>query len=199
MSEKLLILSANDETAATLADMLSEILEKIGSDGISVSKNGGSVRDKFKKNTPCEYGMVIVSPPLEDEYGLSAVEYIAENSDAAIIIMVSQKNAEAVFNKISETGAIVLPKPVNKISLFQTVNFMSAERKRRKAAREKYSALSEKLAETKIIDRAKCVLVEYLRLSEAEAHRHMQKQAMDMRQPLITVAEDILKNYEYLE
>jgi len=56
--------------------------------------------------------------------------------------------------------------------------------------------LETKLRDMKLIDRAKCVLVQYLRISEAEAHRQIQKRAMDMRLTQTEVAQDILKTYE---
>lgn len=54
------------------------------------------------------------------------------------------------------------------------------------------------LSEIKLVNRAKCVLIEYLRISEKEAHRQIQKRAMDQRITLTEVAMDILKTYEYL-
>ena len=43
------------------------------------------------------------------------------------------------------------------------------------------------------MDRAKCVLIEYLKMTESEAHRFIEKQAMDMRITKREVAERILK------
>ena len=56
--------------------------------------------------------------------------------------------------------------------------------------------LEKKLRDQKQINRAKCVLVQYLRVSEPEAHRMIQKRAMDQHVPEIEIALDILKTYE---
>ena len=56
--------------------------------------------------------------------------------------------------------------------------------------------LIKKVEDMKIIDRAKCCLIHYLRIPEATAHRHIEKQAMDMRCSKRKVAEEILKKYE---
>jgi len=56
--------------------------------------------------------------------------------------------------------------------------------------------LKQKIEDIRIIDRAKCVLISRLNLSEEEAHRAIEKQAMDMRISKRTIAEDILKTYE---
>lgn len=194
---KLLILSANEDNLNGLSETVSGISEELGYDGISVGKDS-SVKAKFSAGTPCEYGLVMISAPLEDEYGLSLAAHISAESDAAVIILAAQKNADAAFKRVEDTGAIVLPKPVSPQLLAMTVKYMTAERKRRREAEERTEALNKRLNEIMIIDRAKCVLIQYLNLSEPEAHRHLRKQAMDLRQPLIKVATDVLKAYEYL-
>ena len=55
--------------------------------------------------------------------------------------------------------------------------------------------LRTKMEEVRIVARAKCILVEYLRMSEQQAHRYIEKQAMDMRTSKKNVAENILKTY----
>ena len=48
----------------------------------------------------------------------------------------------------------------------------------------------------RLVDRAKCTLVQYLGFTEAQAHRYLEKQAMDMRMTRREVAEEILRTYE---
>ena len=54
----------------------------------------------------------------------------------------------------------------------------------------------EQLSDMKIVNRAKSMLMQYLNLTEEQAHRHIQKQAMDLRKTQRAVAEDILKTYQ---
>jgi len=56
--------------------------------------------------------------------------------------------------------------------------------------------LKQKIEDIRIIDRAKCILISRLNLSEEQAHRAIEKQAMDMRASKRVIAEDILKTYE---
>ena len=46
------------------------------------------------------------------------------------------------------------------------------------------------------MDRAKCVLIQYLNMTETQAHRYIEKQAMDLRTTRRQIAEGILKTYE---
>ena len=52
------------------------------------------------------------------------------------------------------------------------------------------------LAELKLMNRAKCVLIQYLKMTEEQAHHYIEKQAMDLRCKKIQVAETILTMYE---
>ena len=56
--------------------------------------------------------------------------------------------------------------------------------------------LKDKIEEIRLTDRAKCLLIEFERLSETEAHRYIEKRAMDLRAPKITVAREIIRRYE---
>ena len=53
-----------------------------------------------------------------------------------------------------------------------------------------------RIDEMRIISRAKLALVQYMGLSEPEAHRYIEKQAMDTRSTRREVAEQILAEYE---
>ncbi|MCL2196826.1 MAG: ANTAR domain-containing protein [Treponema sp.] len=55
--------------------------------------------------------------------------------------------------------------------------------------------LKQKIEDIRIIDRAKCMLISYLSLSEQESHRFIEKQAMDLRTTKRVIAEGILKTY----
>ena len=52
------------------------------------------------------------------------------------------------------------------------------------------------MEEKDIVDRAKVVLIKHLSMTEQQAHRFIEKQAMDMRVNKTAVAEGILKTYE---
>lgn len=65
-----------------------------------------------------------------------------------------------------------------------------------KGLKKQNEQLQKKIEDIKFVDRAKCVLIEYLKMSEAEAHRFIEKQAMDLRVTKREIASRILKTYE---
>ena len=56
--------------------------------------------------------------------------------------------------------------------------------------------LQTKIEEIRLVNRAKCCLIQYLKFSEPQAHRYIEKQAMDTRQTRKEVAQRILSTYE---
>ena len=62
-------------------------------------------------------------------------------------------------------------------------------------AEDEKAALSAKIEELRLINRAKCVLIDQLRMSEADAHHYIEKQAMDRCISRRAMAEKILSAY----
>ena len=56
--------------------------------------------------------------------------------------------------------------------------------------------VEEKIEEIRLTNRAKWHLIECLSMTETEAHRYIEKQAMDLRLSKREVAENIIKTYQ---
>lgn len=173
------------------ADNISLAASEYGIKKISVS-NGTDARDLLSRN---EYSLAIVNAPLESEFGLELAVFAARQG-SAVIIAASGKNCGEIAKKIGGADIFILPKPLNKTMLLQTIRYVMLARGKILGLQGDNQKLEVKLKDAKLVDRAKCVLVEYLRISEGDAHRQIQKRAMDMRIPLVEAAREILKTYE---
>ena len=142
------------------------------------------------------YDIIIINAPLSDENGIELACTIAEKSDVSVIIAVKDEACVKVREKVEVFGVYVVGKPLNRQVFFNAIQFIWATRKKMSALYEKQTSLQKQIEDIKIIDRAKCCLIEYLGMSEQQAHRHIEKQAMDMRRSKRAIGEDILKTYE---
>ncbi len=142
-----------------------------------------------------QFDALIVSAPLRSEFGLNFVANAAERTSAPIIVLARADIAEDVQNRIRFTGAFVLGKPFPRSVLAQTVKMAAVAGENIARLKQEKTELSQQLEDIKIIDRAKCCLIEYLNLTENQAHRHIQKLAMDTRRSQREIAEDILRTY----
>ena len=69
-------------------------------------------------------------------------------------------------------------------------------RERLRRMEQKTASIEEKMEEIRIINRAKLLLMEQLKMTEKEAHRFIEKQAMDRCVTRITIAQSILSTYK---
>ncbi len=139
--------------------------------------------------------VIIVSLPLRSEFGLNYVAETAKKTQSPIVVLARADIAEDVQSRIRFTGAFVLAKPFSKGVLLQTIHMAQIAKENINRLEQEKTALQGQLDDAKIINRAKCCLIQYLNMTEQQAHKHMQKLAMDTRRTQRQIAEDILKTY----
>ncbi|ADZ85918.1 ANTAR domain-containing response regulator [Cellulosilyticum lentocellum] len=187
--EKVLIISTQKESSDTLFD----IIKPLDFSSYDYAASGGEARRKFDY---MDFDLTIINTPLSDEFGTDLALDIAEKSLSAILLLVKSDIKEQVQDKVSVTGAFVVGKPINRQVLLQTIPFVLNSKQIIATLREQNQALKRKVDDVKVIERAKFCLIKYLGLDEKQAHRYIQKQAMDMRIAPRAVADNILKTYE---
>lgn len=143
-----------------------------------------------------EFDLVIINSPLEGKTGVDLAIFAAEKYTAGILLAVQNKYANVIAQKVEPYGVLVVGKPIVKAFFNQAVKFAEVTAHRVVSLKEENIHLQLKLEEMKIINRAKCVLIQYLSMTEAQAHKYIEKQAMDMRLSKHHVAKQILKAYE---
>ena len=73
--------------------------------------------------------------------------------------------------------------------------WLAAARERLRKNEIKTVSIEKRMNEIRVINRAKWLLIENEKLSEAEAHRKIEKQAMDSCLPKIDIANKIIGKY----
>ena len=74
---------------------------------------------------------------------------------------------------------------------------MEAAEYRMQRIQQENEELRQQMDETRIISRAKSVLIRYLSMTEPQAHRYLEKQAMDLRITKLEAARRLLSTYDY--
>ena len=171
--------------------MFSQLLGGRSFEHTSKCSSGGEARRLLLEN---DYDLIIINTPLPDEFGEDLAEQAAQ-SNAAVIVLVKGEQADRVSYKVADDGIMVVEKPTS-ISLFEAVLRMAeiASVKLSRLEKENYR-LQRRLEETKTVGTAKCLLVDKEGLSEPQAHRYIEKLAMDSRRPRLLVAQEIVERY----
>ena len=143
-----------------------------------------------------KYDIVIINAPLPDDFGTRLALCICENSGAGVLLFVKAEHYPDINGRVSPFGVLVLPKPASSQTVSQSLQLLCGTRERLRRMEQKTASIEEKMEEIRIINRAKLLLMEQLKMTEKEAHRFIEKQAMDRCVTRITIAQSILSTYK---
>jgi len=184
-----IIVSADPEEAS-LIEQTAQI-EGFGS--VAVITGGSEARRLI--NGEASPDIIIIGTPLQDEFGQELAETAAEETSAGIILICHAEIAEELADRLADYGIYVLARPVNREALSRDIRMISTNLSRMSGLKESPEILG-RIEEIRVINRAKSVLMKYLKFTEPQAHRYIEKQAMNNRQTRREVAEHIIKQYE---
>jgi len=146
-----------------------------------------------------DFDLVIVDAPLSDESsdksGESFSRQIASKDTSQIILAVNREQYNAAAAVCADAGILTISKPVNTEIFYSALSLAKSANGRIKRLQAENKKLKKMIEDIRIIDRAKCLLISYVNLSEQEAHRFIEKQAMDLRSSKRLIAQEIIKTY----
>ena len=142
------------------------------------------------------YDLIIVNAPLPDGFGTRLASDTCMKSESAVLLMVPGEFYDEIREKTLSSGVMVLAKPVDTQTLEQNVYNLCAVRERLRMMEKKRISVEEKIAEIRLVNRAKWLMMERLGMKEADAHRYIEKQAMNQRVSRRKIAESILQTYK---
>lgn len=143
-----------------------------------------------------DFDLVLINAPLKDETGENLSRHVAAKGASQVILVVSAEHYDAVSDHCENDGILTVAKPINKTVLWSAIKLAKAAQGKIKRMHSENNKLKQKIDDIRIIDRAKCILISHMNMSEKEAHRYIEKEAMDMRIPKRAIAEGILRTYE---
>lgn len=141
------------------------------------------------------YDFVIINSPLSDDIGTRFAIDTCTLKHTAVLLLVKADIHSTIHDKVAEHGVFTLPKPTSKAILIQALYWMESMRERLRQFEKKSVSIEEKMAEIRIVNKAKWLLISELKMSESDAHRYIEKQAMDQCITKRSIAEDIIKTY----
>ena len=187
--KKALLVSHSEQSAASL----SELLRSESYTSISVSDTARTAKKLVEKD---EFDLICINAPLNGESGIELSIHFASTTRSSVVIIVPQKNADDVNDRLTEHGVLVIAKPINKHLFHHFLQFTDCFRSRMLCVTEENEKLRHMVEDMKIINRAKFLLISCLNMSETQAHRYLEKQAMDLRVGKLQVAKQVIRTYE---
>ena len=138
------------------------------------------------------FDYIFISVPLENESGLELLTELRELTEAPLIAIVREEAADTALKRLAPIGAYIVTKPVFKGALMQAIRFCETHAGSEVVFRKRIAELEKQAELDRKLTRAKLIVMSKENLSEDEAHRRIQKLAMDLRTSQYEVADDII-------
>lgn len=163
--------------------MIVEFLRKAGHQVVAETSDMGHT---FRRARSLFCDLVIVDSDLEGGTGLKTATIVEEDQLAAVLLLVnsdSDPHAKRFHHLI---------KPLYDYTLIPAVESALLFWRRQNELQAQIRRLEDKLETRKLADKAKGILIDKMNLSENDAHRFIQKEAMQRGATLRQVAAEII-------
>ena len=160
---------------------------------MTVLHDAAAARRALAENS---YDLVLINTPLPDEFGTRLALDACESSSAGVLLLVKAEHCPDIEAQVSAHGVLTLAKPTSAQLFAQTLRLLCITRERLRGMEKKAVTLQEKMEEIRLVNRAKWLLIAELKMTEQEAHRYIEKQAMDRCVTRRAMAEQILSTYQ---
>ena len=184
------ILVAEDETIIRLD--LRGLLERAGYEVVAEARDGEEAVALAREHAPDLALMDVKMPRLD---GIEAARRILEERPIPIVMLTAFDQQELV-ERAAEAGVYgYLVKPFREQDVVPAIELARARHEELAAVREDADSLAQALADRKVIERAKGLLMEREQLSEADAFARLRKASQVSGRPLRVIADAVIATF----
>jgi two-component system, response regulator PdtaR len=188
------ILIAEDDPIIGLG--LAERLRRLGHEPLGPVPDGIRAIELAREGDPDLYLLDIDMPRLD---GLSAAARLAEEGLRRPIVVITGVEDPSLVDKSIATGvSAYLTKPIDDLQLDAAIRLAAARHAEFRALEAEVSRAHQALADRKVVEQAKGLLIEALGISEPEAFRRIQRAARDRNVKLAEMARRILEHRDLM-
>lgn len=119
---------------------------------------------------------------------------ISENS-GTILLLVPTHMFDSISYRVESFGVLTITKPFDQFYFYNMIKVALAVNAKVERLTFQTIRLKEKMEEIRVVNRAKMLLMSHKNMSEEEAHRYIEKTAMDRCVKRTVLAEEIIKSF----
>ncbi|HLJ62338.1 MAG TPA: response regulator [bacterium] len=187
------ILIADDEAIRLIA--LRTQLTTLGMEVVGEATTGREAVALARETAP---DLVVLDIKMPEMDGIEAARQISSAQSVPIILLTAYSD-QALIERAAAAGVFAyLVKPVAEEDLLPAILTARTRFAEFQELRKEVATLSEALEARKVIERAKGILMDRLRISEAEAFRRMQIQSQRENKRLVEIARAIITAHPML-
>lgn len=155
-----------------------------------------SITEARQKVSAEKFDLVIINTPLPDDFGLESAKDFAQDQQLFVLLLVKADLYHQVSYTVRGSGIFVLSRPLRGQILLEAVGVMDSMRQKMNHLNEQNERLRRKLDDLGLITRAKCLLIERRHMSEEEAHRFLEQEAMNHSSTKKEIASQVIRELE---
>ncbi len=190
LTTKRRVVVAEDESLIRM-----DIVETLRDQGFDVVGEAGDGNAAIQLATELKHDLMVMDIKMPDLDGLSAAEKISELKIP--VVLLTAFSQQELVARAAEVGAMAfLVKPFTPNDLIPAIEIALSRHAQLLALESEVLDLSERLETRKLVERAKGVLSEKMKLTEPEAFRWIQKASMDRRLSMAEVSRTVLEQLD---
>lgn len=176
-----------------ISETYRDILSRLKVEKIRLCSSGSEANSRIMDE---EFDIAVINAPLRAESAEEIAVHIAEKNLCQVLLMVKAEYLEEINLHTRDYGIISIGKPINMRDFEKALEYVYIFQRRISLIKNENKKLQKKINEMKIINQAKILLVEKEGLTEEEAHKKIERTAMNDRVSRIMVAKEIIYRYE---
>jgi response regulator NasT len=187
MKLPLRIAIADDEL--DMREYLQETLTDLGHQVVVVATTGRELVEQCRAQRP---DLVLTDIKMPDLDGIDAARQLYRDYPVPIILVSAYHDTELIERAEADHVLAYLVKPIKQADLEPAIAIALRRFEQFQELRQQAADLQQALADRKVIERAKGILMKVGELDEAAAFRRLQKLASDHNKKLVEVAQMIV-------
>ena len=141
------------------------------------------------------FDIVLIYAPLSDDFGTQLAIDVCTGTNAGALLLVKAELLDSVSTRVTAYGVLTLSMPTSTPLVTHSLRMLCAQRERIRRMESKQQSVENTITELRLVNRAKWLLIENLRMTEPEAQRYLEKQSMDQRITKRQAAETVIRTY----
>ena len=187
MTKGLRIAVADDELE--MRDFFEKVLPRFGHQVVAVAENGAQLVEHCRQLQP---DLVITDIKMPELDGIEASSQICSERPLPVILVSAYHDPELIARAEADHVQAYLVKPIGIADLQPAIAIATRRFEELRALRKECGDLRQALADRKVIEQAKGLLMKVAGIDEKEAFQRLQTLASERNQRLVQAAQSLL-------
>lgn len=188
------IMIVDDDSLVALS--LRSQLEALGHRVVAEASNG---KEAVRLAQSVDPDLILMDIKMPEMDGLAASRAIMHERPVPIVLLTSYSDPELIAEADEAGVQAYLVKPVDEAELRPAIQLAISRYRQLQGLAAEVESLKQALADRKLVERAKGILMRRLNLSEEEAYIRLRQQARSRRVKMAEIARSIIQAAELLE